>query len=379
MPIEHTISVQWGTGIRIYKEPINQSVENIFGIEDQNEIIYFEEGLNIPLLCHSGTIEIARTPIHNVMVDIGKIYEQESRQKVISADGTLSVSGSLGFDIDIYNAIQLINFLIKRRKSGFHIYGATDQNKPFIQRRVWWQNLTLTCSAESPLTGTISFVSNAKPMIDISDNYLVDSEENPKLPENFEDILTLGQNNEYDPPTHEEIFNNGDLNKQNLGKKDSTNPNKEYFELIPYWQTGGDDIFSWNLSMNQQITPQFLNTTSDLPLYFRVGVWETLLEVETLRHPRETEEIMLGLDNVIKMTGNIKMSHAINYATLNDAGRYTFTLISQGEPTPIEINNNSDYPNQDPDQKITTGYENLTGELLTAPFTNSVEIENREV
>ena len=239
----------------------------------------------IDMVGYSGGLNEQQTPVHMNMVDVGFLSDNDSITKVISADGTKLVDGSFTFDVDLDKAFLLLDFCLSRRKSTFEIDTATEQLQTLTQAGCYWNQLSLSCSAGGLVNGSLGLNANQ--------SFVLEDLEDPIG--SFSDITSS--------------------------------------DLVPYWQTGNEDVFSWSINLTQMLTPTYLNTQSFFPTYFRVGPWELALEIETLRHPHKHKEVAIKLNNMFKFLQGLHLTRSTNFGVLGDAGRHKFSFTAHATPS----------------------------------------------
>lgn len=263
--------------------------------------------LTIDVLMTAGDVSKNRTPSIELMSSIGEIDSNESRVKVLLADGIQAISGNISFTCDKAYMQSLLERLFEKRKESFSVYIGTEEFTYVHLSSCKWNNFSINCSEGVLLNCTVAFVSNR----------------------DFEIIKP-------DEAFFTPIFKNSNM--------------------IPYWQTGvlkDTDVLkisTWDLSLTQNVTPAYLNTSDlDLPAYLRVGNWEFVMNAQMLVGYEEDpvsgnihkmasyNKIQIGVIETLKpiiLTAekSVNMSASVSFGGLDAMGNYTSSLELVGIP-----------------------------------------------
>lgn len=241
-------------------------------------------GLDVQVLATAGSVGIQRTPVFIKMVDIGDVDENDSRIQIITADGVAIHQGSIAFDCDNQTLPSIFDWILKDRKEEFNISFGT-QNLDYVEiKDCVWTNFSLSGSVQGLVTGSLQFMSRASE-IDRVENSLV--------------------------------FNN--INDR---------------ELVPYWQTGNEDVISWSFNVTQEVTPKYLNTTNEFPAYFRIGPWNFTVDVETVVDLLEADnnDVRIAVNKLFSPVKGFRLSETTNKPGLNELAKHSYQFQLHGEP-----------------------------------------------
>jgi hypothetical protein len=251
--------------------------------------------LTIDALMTAGEVSRSRTPVVEAMASIGAIDDQESRVKVLIADGVQIVNGSIGFSCDRSYMQSLLEYFFTKRKRSLTLYIGTENFSYVKVPSCKWSSVSITASEGGLLECSISVVSN----VDFDEEYPESSQ--------FDELY------------------------------------KDY-DLIPYWQTGalnGTDILqvtSWSLTINQAVTPAYLNNADyDLPGYFRIGNWDFQLSVQMLTELKDYDRIQIGVTDtlnpiILSAQEYINMNATVSFGGIEAMGGYAVNLELVGIP-----------------------------------------------
>jgi len=283
------------------------------------------------LLATSGDVKDKREPVYVQMADVGNSPEMtassgpnpeqwwldpalypaqnadETRIKVIIADGNLSREISVGFDCDNQTLPTLLDWLMTHRKNAIEVViGTTDLSYLQFPSCVWSQ-LSLTGSANGLVTGTMTL---------------------PTLTVAAVTDLTWNGSDE----TFESVQNRSSVPVPAY-------PNDS---LVPYWQTGNQDVTTWTISLSQLVDAKYLNNGEEGPMYFRVGPWEAVATFETLVNPQDPQddvaarEIRLCAQRLFKPLTGLRLDKGTVKGGHNEPVKYSFSFTAHGEATNYE-------------------------------------------
>ena len=249
----------------------------------------------LDVLMTAGEINKSRTPAFQTMASIREIDDHGSVVKILSADGTQSINGSISFDCNRTYMQAFLEFVFEKRKESFTIYIGTEDFQYVKVVSCMWSSISLTAAEGSSLNCSMSFMSNR----------------------DFDFVSPEAQ-----------FFN--EIHKLS--------------NLIPYWQTGAllDNevlrVSSWTLTINQNLTAQYLNTEDfDFPAYFRAAQWEFQLSVQTLTKTQEYNEIQIGVIDTLKpilmgLDESINVNSTVSFGGLDEMGNYQLNIELIGIP-----------------------------------------------
>lgn len=310
MAAERLIRVAWGSGVKFETEP---------GYCCQNE-----DPIRVEVLATAGDVTRTRTPVYQQMADVGYLEQNitswdddddeinRGRTKVLVADGVLVHEGSVSFDCDNETLPTLLDWFLERRKRRFSVTLGTQELEYVKLTDCHWSQLTLNGGAQGLVNGSVSFVSNT--------DELERKTWNPSVVNSNERVFN---------PLHERT-------------------------LVPYWQTGNNDVVSWSFGVQQAVLARFTNTRSEFPRYFRVGPWEITIQVETLvRYHDPTSpganELRLCLQRLFKPVRGFRLTEGVTRGGVNEPARYTYSQVLHGEP--------EDYTDDASKQGLGTAFE----------------------
>jgi hypothetical protein len=260
------------------------------GVKLQSSTVSFQ------FLATSGGYSETRTPYYVTTVNVGDLTDSTGRMKFVCADGTLARTGSVAFDSDNETLPSLIDWIVNKRKEQFSFLMGT-QDLSYVQvDGCVWSRFSLSGNVSGAVTGTVDFSSSADQVKTLS--------------------WSLGS-----------VF---------LPLQGRT--------LVPYWQTGNDDVTNWTLDVSQNVTPVYLNTKSEYPLYFRIGHWEVNITFETminLQNPTSASanQVRLCFDKLFKPLKGFRLSQGVTKSTTSDPLKYQYTYSTHGEPTSYSDDN----------------------------------------
>lgn len=252
--------------------------------------------VSLDVLMTAGEVSRTRTPIIQTMASIREINDSGSVVKVLMTDGVDAINGSMTFDCNKSYMQSLLEWVFEKRKESFSAYIGTEDFSYIKVASCMWNSISLNVSEGTTLNCSMSFMSNQAP------------EKKTPSSQFFEEIYK------------------------------SSN-------LIPYWQTGAlldNDVLrvtGWSLSINQNLTPQYLNTKDfDLPAYFRAAQWEFQLNVQTLTKTQEYNKLQIGVIDtlnpiIMNLNESINVSSSVSFGGLDSMGNYQYNIELIGKPT----------------------------------------------
>lgn len=153
---------------------------------------------------------------------------QESRAQIPLGVGTCLMTGTINFDFSQNSINGLIQEDFLCRNNRFNIY-MCDGRVAYTITDCSWSSFSINASPQSLVTGSIAFTA-------------------------------LNKNNNGEPYAY-------------IDKQVIDNSIGNYFkdELVAYWEAGANDVESFALTLNQEITPVYLNNKFIMPSYLRSG------------------------------------------------------------------------------------------------------------
>jgi len=245
--------------------------------------------LSIDVLMTGGEVSRTRTPSVETMASIGEVDSNQSRVKVLLADGVQAISGSISFTCDKHYMQSLLEYIFTKRKRSLSLYIGTENFSYIKVASCNWTSISITCGEGALLACSISVLGN----------------------KDFEEIHPTSA-------FFNEIFKNSNI--------------------IPYWQTGvlkDNDILkitSWTLTINQAVTPAYLNTADlDLPAYLRIGNWDFLIDAQMLTELKDYNKIQIGVTEalnpiILTATEFVNMNAAISFGGIDAMGSYSLGM-----------------------------------------------------
>jgi hypothetical protein len=97
-------------------------------------------------------------------------------------------------------------------------------------------------------------------------------------------------------------------------------------EPYGYWYSGNVDVRELTFTVNQDVTPVYVNEDEVFPRYFRVGLWDATLEVVTYDQIREHDTVEIAT-STFRIVGNTAGS-GYNFGGQTDLGNYTHRFDS---------------------------------------------------
>jgi hypothetical protein len=295
--------VGWSTGFKlITREKTLHLLASSGDIKDQREPVYVN-------MTDVGDLP-DRTTSDNVSerwwedpIDYSRVDPNESRVRVITADGNVSREINASFDCDNETLPDLLDWAVSKRKEPFStVIGTTDLRYVSLGGCVWSQ-LSLTGSANGLVTGSLSAKTTS-----------VDSLEELTWSASSEFFASTQSRSVVPVPTY-----------PTLG-------------LVPYWQTGNEDVATWTINMSQQVDGKYLNNGSEGPMYFRVGPWEVSVTFETFVDPHDPQdeaasrEIRLCAQRLLRPIKGLRLEKTTSKGGHNEPVRYSYSFGIHGEP-----------------------------------------------
>jgi hypothetical protein len=228
----------------------------------------------------SGSMDNTVTASSMSMYNMGKTG---SRGRVLHADGTVSHSGSLGFDLTLSSLTKLKSLMT--RGSSFAVT-MCDGEYGMRMQDCLASSISLSGSPSGVLSGSLSFVSDKPPQ-----------KRSNSAVSNSRDVFTDG--------------------------------------VIPYWWSGQTYARDWNFSFSQSVTPRYGNKNiynmvgdgilASSPLYIFVGEIEATLDFTTFV-PLVTDSVNIA-NSSFRITGRVA-STGYQAAGQSDLGMYKYSITS---------------------------------------------------
>ncbi len=205
------------------------------------------------------------------------------RFNIALGPGIYAYSGSIAFDFTLEAVEKLItkDFLSRNKEFEIIIHNG---HKAYTLQKCKWGSFTISVTPNSLVTGNISFQAT---------------------------------NNEGDDPN---VINPIETDMEYIFDE----------ELLAYWHTGNEEIESFDLSLNQGLTPVYLNGNLNNPAYIRggaitgeiqVNAWETWLEHTSVQFAGKT----------IKFAEYLKETMEFTYGGPAATGMHNYTVTIYGE------------------------------------------------
>lgn len=236
------------------------------------------DGTNV--LATSGSMDNTVTPAYTS--GYSQPTSEVSRSRILHADGTVSHSGSIGFDMT-FTALSAVKNILKRNAT-FSV-GMYDGEYGMEMDNCYASSITLSGSPSGFITGSISFQSATPPTKSLGGS------------SNLRDSLIA--------------------------------------DVIPYWWSGNSYVRDWTFTFNQQITPRYANKNSYLmqsegilassPLYIFVGEIDCTLDFTTFV-PLVTDTVNIANSSFRIIGRTASTGYAIGGQ--NDLGTYKYSIVS---------------------------------------------------
>jgi len=219
------------------------------------------------VLITSGAFNKAATPSFLEPLDIPP--NTDSRSRVLHADGIESYSGDISFDLTV--AAMSVLSLTKLLKRGYVFnVGIDDGEDAYLMEDCLLSSLTLSGAAGGLLSASLSFMSanEAQASIAVANDFVRDT----------------------DPP-------------------------------YGYWYSGNTDVRDWTFTMNQALTPMYVNRDEVVPRYLKHGMIDFSLGVTTYEqvHAHSTINIATA---AFTLTG-VTAGSGYSYGGVTELGTYS--------------------------------------------------------
>ena len=235
-------------------------------------------GSAVQVLVTSGSLEQANSPSYLNMLSIPR--SNDSRSKVLHADGVSAYTGSLSFDVTV-NALAL--FTTSKLFQRSHVFNVNMNDGVNYSTMTGCQvtNLTIAGSAGGLMTSSISFMSK-----------------------DVKNAAVVGPTNYV------------------LGVTGNT--------PLGYWWSGGTDVKDWTLAMNQAVEPVYVNkagATPTSPKYLKTGLIDFNLDVNLYaEHLSDPSSIKIAT-STFTLTG-ITTASGHHFNGVSDLGTYSHSFTT---------------------------------------------------
>ena len=102
------------------------------------------------------------------------------------------------------------------------------------------------------------------------------------------------------------------------------------YDLVKYWNSGATDVESFTFSLNQGVTPVFLNDGNETPTYIRAGALQVSLSVVAWKDWLDVKAVKLG-DKTLEILSGAKESMEFSHGGLTDTGNHTYNFKGYSE------------------------------------------------
>jgi len=221
------------------------------------------------VLITSGGFDTAKAPSYLEALDITR--NADSRSRMQHADGTWGFTGSVSLDVtDAFMNVLQVTKLLDRGYT-FDV-GIHDGESAQEMSDCLVSSLTLQGAPGGLINASLSFIG-------------------PTIP-----IVSVGVANAF--------------------KRDD----------VPhgYWYSGNTDVESWTFTMNQAVTPVYLNNAGEEPKYLKYGLVDYQLSVVTYEQ-LQTHSVINIVTRAFTLTGNTT-SEGYQFNGPDDVSRYSHTL-----------------------------------------------------
>lgn len=195
-------------------------------------------------------------------------------------DGTYSYNGSISFDYTLEAVEELITKTFLSRNSEFDVV-IHNGDQSYQLNKCKWSSFTISVSPQSLVTGSISFQS---------------TNGNKQVLEAYSGAIQY-------------IFDH---------------------ELLAYWNTGNEEIESFNISLNQGLTPVYLNGNQYNPAYIRGGAITGTIQVNAWERWLTHTSVKIANKN-IAFSKFLKEAMEFTYGGPAATGYHNYTVTVHGD------------------------------------------------
>lgn len=137
---------------------------------------------------------------------------------------------------------------------------------------------------------------------------------------------------------HEEEFQEEETNEKNIKNFDNS--------LIPYWQSGAENMLSFQLNMERNVTPVYLNNDFVTPTYLRVGLIsvnisanyyekQSFNDSSTNSSSSNQKDMIIKIgDKILTISGMVLQSENFTMSSMQDIGTKSY----QWKSIPLKYN-----------------------------------------
>jgi len=249
----------------------------------------------VQVLMTSGNIDIEQSVSYLDFLNLPPPQGSQgavTRSRVKHADGVVSFTGSISFDLtaDLLNIFTTAKMFNRGYKYAVTVF--TGEEGQYLAN-CYTTSLSISGSPGGLIAGSLSFVSDTIPF-----------------------RVYIGPSGEPRGPGHIII--------PASFIRDTDSP-------LGYWYSGNTDVRDWTLNLNQAVTPVYINDPSgtQFPRYLKVGLWDLSLEVVTYEAVREHAAISIVSDT-FTITGN-SAGQGFNFNGPADLGTFRHVFESAAD------------------------------------------------
>ncbi len=250
-------------------------------LDDQRVLGYGGAGYinNIQVLITGGSVSTAYNISHLNAIDI--IPTQASRSKMTHADGTSLTTVNMSFDLTDSSLSEVMSLYERREVFDVEI---NDGNNSGTLDNCFANSITLSGSPGGLISGSIQATSVEDPLYSSSVNNSF-----------VREPLTTGGRTK---------------------------------EPLAYYFSGNTDVRSWTLTMNQEVSPVYLNKNEVNAGYLKVARWDFLLDIVT--YTEQTHNDIEVRTNSWTLKGDTTSSaYSFNGAT--DFGMFSHSFATSAD------------------------------------------------
>lgn len=225
------------------------------------------------VLVTSGSLEKSITP---VLIDPLSCPIDGNRFPLIIGSGINAWTGSVAFDLTLDSVSKIVSSNFIKRNSVFDVV-LCDGNKSYSAPSAKWSSITISASPNALVTCSVSFsYTNSK-----SDNFITHS--SSKISVDFDD------------------------------------------PLLSYWFTGEEEVESFTLTFNKNLTPVYANGSPNNPLYLREGLINATMQVSAWDTWLSHQSLKIA-DKTVSFSEAVQENTTFSYGGLNSTGTHSYTL-----------------------------------------------------
>ena len=209
----------------------------------------------------------------------GMPLEAENRHQVNFGDGIYAFNGSVNFDLTDVSLGMINDFTTRNFEFDTVLH---DGNVGYLVQKCKMDSFSIAAAPLSLVTGTLSFNSTNNGQ---------------------EDFQEFASSPDY-------IFDSQ--------------------QIIKYWNTGASNVESFSLTVNQSLTPVYLNTDSMTPAYIRAGGISISLSVTSWADWFDNMSFAIG-NKMLTVNTGARESIDFNYGGQTDTGTHVYSLKAYSE------------------------------------------------